>query len=140
MNIKFIYQDLLLIDFNEDKIRRWIISCIAEENKKLSEINYEFVSEETILKINKEFLNHDYYTDIITFDESLVNIIKGHIFISPATVKSNAKNNATSYEIELYRVIIHGIMHLCGYKDSSEEEKKLMRLKENTYLCYLEKI
>ncbi len=140
MNIEFIYQDQILIDFDEEKICNWIISCLKEENKKLSEIIYEFVSEEQILKINQDFLNHDYYTDIITFDESLVNIIKGYIFVSPETVRTNALNRNVSYEKELYRVIIHGVMHLCGYKDKTENEKSVMRLKENTYLDYLEKL
>lgn len=134
MNIEFIYQDNRYRLFDESKIKKWIVSTILEEKKKLGSIVYEFISEEEILRVNKDFLNHDYFTDIITFDESLVNIIKGHICISPDTVFTNAKKYNESEQYELYRVIIHGVMHLCGYMDYNEKTKRLMRSKENHYL------
>lgn len=134
MKIEFSYQKDEYRLFDELKIEKWIEEVVKAEKKTLGKIIYEFVSEEQILEINRQFLNHDYFTDIITFDESLVNIIKGHIFISPDTVLTNANNFKCSAQLELYRVIIHGVMHLCGYSDKEKSEEKVMRSKENHYL------
>lgn len=125
---------------NIEKIELWLKQTVSKENKKIGEIEYHFVSEEEILRVNREFLNHDYYTDIITFDESFINIINGSIFISPETVLYNSQILEKSYNEELNRVIVHGIMHLCGYKDATAEEKELMRKLEEKYLGYLEKL
>lgn len=140
MEISFLYQDDSYRIIDEGKTIEWIKNVIWKEKKRLGEIEYFFVSEEKILRINQEFLNHNYFTDIITFDNSFVNIINGSIFISPDTVLSNAKNFNTSLEREMYRVVIHGIIHLCGYEDRTEIEQKVMRNKENEYLAYLEKL
>ncbi len=140
MNIEFIYEkeDYKLLD--EEAAIIWIEKVIDNEEKKLGEIIFNFVSEKKILSVNRKFLRHNYYTDIITFDDSFVNIINGNIFISPDTIKTNAQNFKTKMIIELYRVVIHGVMHLCGYGDFTQEEKDLMRSKENQYLNYLEEL
>jgi probable rRNA maturation factor len=140
VGIYFFYDDKVELLLDEEKIRYWISKVIEKENKKLGEIVYEFTTDENILQINTKFLNHNYFTDIITFDESFINIINGNIFISIDTVKENARDLDISFYLELYRVIIHGVMHLCGYADKSNEEKKLMRNKEDMYIAYLEKI
>ncbi len=140
MAISFSYSSDEYKVFDEDVIRKWICVVIEKENYKVGEINYEFVSDDEILKINQEYLNHNYYTDIITFDEVFVNIINGDIIVSFDTVLSNAQNIENLFISELNRVIIHGIMHLCGYKDKTVEEKKFMRALEDKYLTYLEKL
>lgn len=140
MNIYFDYH-IEKIDFlDELKIENLILKIGEDHKKVIGDIFYSFVSDGEILKINQDFLKHDYFTDIITFDNSFVNIINGEIFISFDTVKSNSMKFGTEFSLEMYRVIIHGIMHLCGFKDSTEEEKKVMRQKENEYISYLEKL
>lgn len=124
----------------EHRIKDWIIKVIGKEEKVPGDIFYNFVSDEEILEVNQNFLNHDYFTDIITFDHSFVNIINGDIFVSMDTVKSNSKILKNDFSQELNRVIIHGIMHLCGYKDHSDDEKAKMRGLEDKYLSYLEKL
>ena len=104
----------------------------------LSNINYIFCSDDYLLTINQEHLNHDYYTDIITFDLSeKENNIESDIFISIDRVKENAKNNHVKFHIELYRVLIHGVLHLLGFNDKNEEEKLIMREKEDACLSLL---
>ena len=112
----------------------WIKSVAAFHNRKIGEISYIFCSDEKILEINKQYLSHDYYTDIITFDYSENNIVSGDLFISLETVKSNAEKYGTDYDEELCRVIIHGVLHLCGFKDKSFKDEKIMREKENEAL------
>lgn len=112
----------------------WIKTVITKENKTLGEINYIFCTDEYLLEKNQTFLNHNTYTDIITFDYSEENQISGDIFISIERVKENARKFAVEFETELKRVMIHGVLHLIGYKDKSEDEQKLMREKENFYL------
>lgn len=112
----------------------WIKTVITKENKTLGEINYIFCTDEYLLEKNQTFLNHNTYTDIITFDYSEENQISGDIFISIERVKENARKFAVEFETELKRVMIHGVLHLIGYKDKSEDEQKLMREKENYYL------
>lgn len=123
---------------NTEAIKAWLVETAKTENKILGEVIYSFVSEQRMLEVNNTFLNHDYYTDIITFDESFINIINGSIFISPDTVKYNSQILKNDYQHELFRVIVHGIMHLCGYNDHTEPEKKIMRALEDKYLSYLE--
>ena len=105
--------------------------------KKLFEINYIFLDDNKILEINKKFLNHNYYTDIISFDNSDDKFISGDIYISIDRVKENALEQKTSFNEELPRVIIHGVLHLLGFKDKSPKEKKEMREKENQALALL---
>ena len=122
------------IDFQlEDEMQysNWISRVILSENKKEGEINYIFCDDEFLLNINQQYLNHDYYTDIISFDYSVGNELHGDIFISVERVQENAEDFKVAFEEELKRVIIHGVLHYCGYKDKSDEEEVLMRNKED---------
>lgn len=110
----------------------WIKKIASSYNKKVGDIAYLFCNDEKILEINRQYLNHDFYTDIITFDYSEGDIISGDIFISLDTVLSNSQMYKTDYKEELYRVIIHGILHLCGLEDKQEEDSKNMRDAENS--------
>ena len=113
-----------------DRVAKWIEQVIASENKKLEEVNYIFCDDEYLLKLNVEFLNHDTYTDIITFNNNVGNILEGDIFISTERVKENAETFGVIFEDELRRVLSHGILHLCGYNDKTEEDSLVMREKE----------
>lgn len=125
------------IDFSlseEENIQNWIIDVATNESKDVGDISYVFCDDDYLLKINQEYLDHDYYTDIITFDYSEGDIISGDIFISIDRVKDNAKSFQVSFIDELHRVIIHGILHLCGYMDKSEIEAQTMRNMEDNSL------
>jgi rRNA maturation RNase YbeY len=127
------------IDFKlpqKAKIKIWLGKLAIEENSKLGEINYIFCSDEYLLKINEEYLDHDYYTDIITFDntEEGSNLLEGEMYISIERIKENAINGDQTFERELNRVMAHGILHLAGYKDKTEDEQEQMRFKEEYYL------
>ncbi|SHF13984.1 rRNA maturation RNase YbeY [Bacteroides luti] len=115
----------------------WIKAVASSYEKKVGEIAYIFCSDEKILEVNKEYLQHDYYTDIITFDYCEDNVISGDIFISLDTVKSNSEQFNTSYNDELHRTIIHGILHLCGINDKGEGEREIMEAEENKALALL---
>lgn len=117
------------------KVRSWVYSTIINEKKELEFLSIIFCSDEEILRINKESLNHDYYTDIITFELNEMGMpIEGDLFISIDRIKENAKKLDVRFEEELKRVIIHGVLHLCGYKDKKKLEKEIMTKKENYYL------
>lgn len=116
------------------KTTDWIVAVIENEGKKLGEINYVFCSDEYLLKMNIEHLNHDTYTDIITFNYCEQDVISSDIFISIDRVKENASTFSVSFVDELDRVIIHGVLHLLGYNDKTEEEQEQMTLKEDFYL------
>ena len=136
--INFFVEDIEFPSFiEEQKLKKWIKTIIEQQDKKIGEISYVFCSDEYILKINQEFLNHHYYTDIISFDYSKKDRISGDIYISLDTVKANAKDYKQTYEKELMRVIIHGILHLCGQKDESPEEFLQMKEKEEAALALL---
>lgn len=112
-----------------------IFAQIAKsEGKKLGEVSVIVMSDEELLKVNIEFLDHNYYTDVITFDNGLGNLINGELLISSDRVMDNSSINNVSYEFELKRIGIHGFLHLCGYKDKSVLDKQLMTQKENFYL------
>ena len=116
---------------NETQFSDWISRVILSESKKEGDINYIFCDDEYILEINKQYLDHDYYTDIISFDYSVGNELNGDIFVSIDRVKENATDFNVTFDEELKRVIIHGILHYCGYKDKSDEDEALMRSKED---------
>jgi len=118
----------------DDALKGWMENIILSEGKKLGTINYIFCDDEYLLKINQDFLQHDYYTDIITFDKVRGKSISGEIFISLQRIKENAEIFQKPYEQERRRVMAHGILHLCGYKDKTPEEQEIMRSKENFYL------
>ena len=108
----------------------WIENVIASEDKSLEEISYIFCDDEYLLKINIEYLDHDTYTDIISFDYSVGKILQGDIYISTERVRENSESFNVKFEDELRRVLIHGVLHLSGYKDKTEEDAALMRSKE----------
>ena len=128
--ISFNYETNFQLD-NETQFSDWISKVILSESKKEGDINYVFCDDEYILEINKQYLDHDYYTDIISFDYSVGNELNGDIFVSIERVKENATDFNATFDEELKRVIIHGILHYCGYKDKSEEDEALMRSKED---------
>lgn len=116
------------------KISQWIKLVAKKHNYNVGDISYIFCSDEVILRVNKEYLQHDYYTDIITFDYTEDGTISGDLFISLDTVKTNAEKFETSYEEELHRVIIHGILHMCGIDDKGPGEREVMEKHENDAL------
>jgi len=115
----------------EDLHYEWLLNVVDSENKVLGDIAYVFCDDAYLLKINQEYLNHDTYTDIITFDYTDGNVIAGDIFISEERVRENAMHFKVNFEEELRRVMAHGILHLSGYGDKSDEEVMLMRTKED---------
>lgn len=119
---------------NEDQLANWISNVIKSEGFKEEDINYIFCDDDYLFKLNLEFLKHDTLTDIISFDYSVGKIIQGDIFISIERVTDNAKDFNVAFLDELHRVMVHGILHYCGYKDKTEEEERMMRSKENHYL------
>ena len=137
--IKFYEEDVRSKLNHRKKIKEWIELVIRSYDRSLGEISYIFCSDERILEINKQFLQHDYYTDVITFDYDEGLVTSGDIFISVDTVKSNSQIYSSSYNAELYRVIIHGVLHLCGLKDKSETDEKKMRAAEDKALIFLRK-
>ena len=114
---------------------RWIKAVVATHNRKVGEIGYMFVDDEKILEVNNEYLGHDYYTDIITFDYCEGNVLNGDIVISLDTVRTNAEKFGKTYEDELFRVIIHGVLHLCGINDKGPGEREIMEENENKALA-----
>jgi rRNA maturation RNase YbeY len=120
---------------NPDKISEWISIVIANENHTLESLNYIFCSDPFLLSINQEYLNHDFFTDIITFDQSEKSqIIEGEIYISIDRVRENSLAYSKSFNTELHRVMVHGVLHLLGFKDGSDIEKEQMRKKEEACL------
>lgn len=131
--IQFFYENLQE-SVNTD-YTKWLEEIILSEEKKLGDINYVFCDDEYLLKINQDYLQHDYYTDIITFDSVKGKTISGEIFVSLQRISDNASTLSKNYEEELRRVLAHGILHLCGYKDKSAEEEQEMRSKEDFYIA-----
>ena len=112
----------------------WIKAVAQTYGRKVGEVGYMFVNDEKILEINNEYLGHDYYTDVITFDYDEGDVVNGDIVISLDTVRTNAEMFGKAYEDELYRVIIHGILHLCGLNDKGPGEREIMEKAENKAL------
>jgi rRNA maturation RNase YbeY len=136
-SITFFSEETKFILSNDELIKKWIKNAIISEKKELGEVSYVFCPDEYLYKINVEYLQHKTYTDIITFDYTEENVINGDIFVSVERVKENAQLYKTTFENELNRVIIHGILHLLGYKDKSDDDAKTMRNKEDFYLSLL---
>jgi len=131
VSINFYYEDVSDLH----KLRDWFKFSIKAEGKKVGEISFIFCSDSYLLDMNKQYLDHDYYTDIITFDYVQNGIISGDIYISVDRISENADIFQVSFEEELNRIMIHGVMHLCGYADKLESEKLLMTQKEDYYLA-----
>lgn len=123
--------------FKKRAMNAWIKQVAADHGRRIGEVGYMFVSDEKILEVNNEYLGHDYYTDVITFDYDEGNVINGDIVISLDTVRSNAEMFHKSYEDELHRVIIHGILHLCGINDKGPGEREIMEANEDRALAML---
>lgn len=132
--ITFFAEEVTFPAVNEDKLVDWINRVAAVYQKSIGGLTYIFCDDNRILEINRQYLQHDYYTDIITFDYTEEDEISGDIFISLDTVQSNSQLYKTQFMDELYRVIIHGVLHLCGLKDESETEQTMMRTAENQAL------
>ena len=131
--IQFFFENIDSIEINPNTTE-WLEKLIIHENKKLGKINYIFVTDDGLLKVNQDFLNHDYYTDIITFDYVKGKTISADIFVSLPRISENAITHSKDFTTELHRVLAHGLLHLCGYKDKTDEENKEMRNKEDFYL------
>lgn len=135
--IRFETEDCAMPSINQAKLAGWITGVAASHGKKAGEINYLFCSDSKILEYNNLYLEHDFYTDIITFDYSEENRISGDIFIGIETVSSNAALLKLNEEHELLRVIIHGVLHLCGFKDKTPSDEAIMHQQEDIALSYL---
>ena len=132
--INFHGQDISLPDINTKLISSWLIEIARSENKSIKRINYIFCSDEYLLEVNKNYLQHDYYTDIITFDLSESEVIESDIYISIDRVQDNANNFNSNTQTELLRVLAHGLLHLIGYNDKTKDEQTIMRNKEEACL------
>ena len=124
-------------DIRRRQTTAWIRKVAATHGRKVGEIGYMFVDDERILEVNREYLGHDYYTDIITFDYDEGEVINGDLVISVDTVRSNAAKYGKSYAEELHRVIIHGVLHLCGINDKGPGEREIMETEEDKALALL---
>lgn len=121
----------------EQILKDWIMNVVQENGFEVGEINYVFCDDEYLHKLNVEFLKHDTLTDIISFDNTLGKLLNGDIFISIDRIKDNAKDFKVTFEEELHRVMIHGVLHYMGFKDKSDDDKREMRNQENRALFYL---
>lgn len=138
MPIQYFYEEVDFKISNEKHLTEWISSVVHSYNFNIKEVNFIFCSDEYLLEINKQHLNHDYFTDIITFDNSEQSgLIESDVFISVDRIKENAQNLSVEFTQELHRVMIHGILHLVGFGDKSAEEKRVMREKEDACLSLL---
>lgn len=135
--IELNYIDVEIPGLDSEFFYSWISKVLEKEGKQLGDIAIVFCSDDYLLSMNKQYLNHDYYTDIITFDYSEQQFVAGDLFISSDRVKENAAGLDLSFNDELNRVVIHGVLHLCGYKDKTKEDELLMRAKEDFALSLL---
>ncbi len=133
--ISFIADSIEMPALDERKVTRWVKAVAAEYGFSVGNINYIFCSDERELEVNRQFLGHDYYTDVITFDYSTASTLNGDIFISLDTVKSNAEMVGVRFEDELLRILIHGVLHLTGQGDKTPETKAQMTAKEELALA-----
>ena len=115
-------------------LKQALKNLVSNEGKKLKDLSLVFTDDDYLLEVNKQYLNHDYFTDVITFDYSDFPEVSGDVMISLDRVKDNASSMNLAYEHEFYRVVFHGVLHLCGYKDKSKEDVALMREKEDFYI------
>ncbi len=134
-HIRFFKEEIHFRLQTQDPLRKWISSAVRHHKFQLNEISFIFCTDQYLLQLNKKFLNHHYFTDIITFDNSVEKkIISGDIYISYPRVKENAEFFKTSLTDELHRVMIHGVLHLLGYRDKDKKEKSLMKKREDEWL------
>ena len=138
--IQYHANDIDMPQLDTTLMSRWLKQLAAFHRRKLGDINYIFCSDKKILEVNIEYLGHDYYTDIISFDYDEGLRVSGDLFISLETVASNAEMLGIAYEEELMRVMAHGVLHLCGFKDKSDEDAANMRLREQEALSILNEL
>ena len=132
--IRYFCEDIKFTYKNKLANNRWLKMVAGSEIRKIGDINVIFCSDNYILDVNMKYLQHDYFTDIITFDYCEGKVLSGDLFISVDSVRENSIEFGTDFEEELHRVIVHGVLHLIGYDDHTDEDKKMMRQKENYYL------
>lgn len=135
MAVNYFSENVHVPPFRRRELTSWIRQVAASHGKRCGDISYVFCDDEKILEVNREYLQHDYYTDIITFDDTVGDLISGDIFISLDTVASNAEKFGQPYRLELLRVVIHGVLHLCGINDKGEGERAVMEKAENDALA-----
>lgn len=140
MAVSFFTEGIDMPDINKIDIRNWVKNVAELHSKRLGPVSYIFCDDNKILEVNKQFLQHDYYTDIITFDYTEGDKISGDLFISLDTVRTNAEQFGQDYNTELHRVIIHGILHLCGINDKGPGEREIMEAEENKALALINDI
>lgn len=140
MAVSFFTEGIDMPDINKTDIRNWVKNVAELHSKRLGPVSYIFCDDNKILEVNKQFLQHDYYTDIITFDYTEGDKISGDLFISLDTVRTNAEQFGQDYNTELHRVIIHGILHLCGINDKGPGEREIMEAEENKALEILKSL
>ena len=138
MAIFFYTEGVEMPSVQKTEIRNWIKQVAALHGKRVGEISYIFCNDEKILEVNRQYLKHDYYTDIITFDYTEGDKLSGDLFISLDTVRTNAEQFGQPYNTELHRVIIHGVLHLCGIDDKGPGEREIMEHNENEALSLLQ--
>lgn len=138
-DISYIADGVEMPDINQKELSQWIESVARSLDKSVGALAYIFCNDQKIIEVNRQYLQHDYYTDIITFDYSRPHRISGDMFISLDTVLSNSQQFKRNYKEELHRVIIHGVLHLCGINDKGEGEREIMEDYENKALALLSK-
>lgn len=136
--MEFFFEHFEAFDFYIEYLEKGVKYLINKEIKKIGDLSVIFCSDKYLLDINKKYLQHNYYTDIVTFDYVADNIISGDLFISVDRIKDNAAKYSTTMIKELYRVVFHGVLHLVGYNDKTAEEQRIMRMKENYYLDHVD--
>ncbi|MDO1446249.1 rRNA maturation RNase YbeY [Rhodocytophaga aerolata] len=137
-SIHFFSEDITFQLKNKNAVRKWLKSVIIYEQHSLLTLNYIFCSDAYLLEINTKYLNHNYFTDVITFDNSSSELLEGDIFISIDRITDNATKFNSTFDFELFRVMVHGLLHLLGYNDHSDSEIAQIRLKENYYLSLID--
>ena len=135
--VEIVYEDTEILDLNPEFFVSWLSDVASAEGQELGEICLIFCSDEYLLDVNRKHLDHDYYTDIITFDYTEEGVVSGDLFVSVERVLDNANTLGEMFHVELYRVIVHGVLHLLGYKDKSESDSLLMREKESWALSLI---
>ena len=140
MNINYLTQNALLPQLDFKAVSGWLDDVAKLHDRVPGDLNYIFCDDDTILDVNRKFLQHDYYTDIITFDYSKRHTVSGDMFISLDTVASNAENIGCEYQRELLRVIVHGLLHLCGINDKGPGEREIMEAHEDSALAILPEV
>lgn len=138
--ITFTTQSVGLPAIDQERVKAWIERVALAHGRMVGPVTYIFCDDDTIIDVNRRFLNHDYYTDVITFDNNIGRMIRGDIYISLETVRSNAELQNCPYNTELHRVIIHGILHLCGINDKGPGEREIMEMHEDNALAMLDSL